>query len=49
MTTTCTSCTAEVSPLALFPGDICLECYALTPEANAPLTARDIRQMWGMK
>ena len=44
---TCTSCTAEVSPLALFPGDICLDCYAVTPEANRPLTARDIRQMWG--
>lgn len=33
----CSECGGMVSPLALFPGGICVECYAKTPEANAPL------------
>jgi len=45
----CTACDAETSPLAVFPGGICLDCYKKTPEARAPLTAADIRRMWGME
>lgn len=46
----CTSCGTETSYLAIFPGDLCLECYKLTPEANAPLTEqglRDLTKLWG--
>lgn len=44
---TCKTCKATVDPLAVFPGGICVECYAKTPEANAPHTAEDIVKMWG--
>jgi hypothetical protein len=37
-TVPCSTCSAQVSPLAVFPGGICVECYAKTPEASAPLT-----------
>lgn len=46
---TCKRCSSEVHPLAVFPGDICVECYALTPEANRPITARELARMWGAK
>jgi hypothetical protein len=47
--TTCTQSKAEVHPYAVFPAGLCVECYALTPEANAPITARDLARMWGGK
>jgi len=43
----CTTCTRPVSYMALFPGDICVDCYRVTPEANAPWTAADIRRAFG--
>lgn len=46
---TCTSCNAEVDRLALFPGNICVNCYALTEEANRPITSDDLVRMWGGK
>ena len=49
---TCTSCKAATDPLALFPGDICLACYELTPAANAPLTEQglaDLTRIWSGK
>ena len=30
----CTKCKKIVDMLDLFPGDICLECYKLTPESR---------------
>jgi hypothetical protein len=45
-TVTCTQCSAEISPLAVFPGGICVECYAQTPEANAPLTAEGLADLF---
>ena len=44
---TCTTCGEDTDPLAIFPGDICLECYRQTPDARRPLTADDVTQMWG--
>jgi len=44
---TCITCKTEIHPLAVFPGPLCLDCYSVTPEANAPLSARDIVEMWG--
>jgi hypothetical protein len=45
----CSKCQTETDPLAMFPNDICLECYKQTPEANAPITARDLARLWGAK
>lgn len=45
----CTLCKATIHPLAVFPAGLCVECYALTPAANAPMTARDLARMWGAK
>jgi hypothetical protein len=50
--TTCSTCRAEVSAYAVFPGNICLSCYEQTPEANAPLTVEGLAQLtrtWGGK
>lgn len=50
--TKCSNCGQGVSPLAVFPGEICLACYEMTPEANAPLTATGLQalaKMWGAK
>ena len=42
----CFKCEREVNPLALFTGLLCVECYALTEEANAPLTGEGVANMW---
>jgi len=33
---TCTSCAAEVDALAVFPGQVCLECHARATENDTP-------------
>lgn len=44
----CTNCRAEVDPLALFPGDICLECHAAKHENDTPAELlRDIVRGFG--
>ena len=43
----CTTCQAVTDKFALFPGDICLECYKQTPEAWRPITAQELTRMWG--
>ena len=43
----CKSCQAVTDKFALFPGDICLECYKKTPEAWRPITAKELTRMWG--
>jgi hypothetical protein len=48
-TINCTNCQAITDTLALFPGGICVECYAVTPEANAPITALELARLWGAK
>ena len=45
-TTSCASCANEIHKLDVFPGGICVACYSMTPEANAPLTAESVSQMW---
>jgi hypothetical protein len=50
--TKCSNCKQSVSPLAVFPGGICLACYEVTPEANAPLTEAGLQALaraWGAK
>ena len=45
--TNCSKCKKEVSLTALFPNDICVNCYALTEEANRPITGEELARMWG--
>ena len=47
--TSCTQCTREIDRLAVFPAGLCVDCYAQTEEANRPITARELAQMWGGK
>jgi len=43
----CSKCEREVSPLAIFPAGLCVDCYALTEEANRPITGEELARMWG--
>ena len=47
----CAICKNRLHPYEVFATPeydiLCVSCYSITPEANAPLTAQDIRQMWG--
>jgi hypothetical protein len=45
----CSQCKKDVHPLAVFPADLCVDCYAMTEEANRPMTARELAQIWGAK
>jgi hypothetical protein len=45
----CSKCEIEISPLAVFPAGLCVDCYALTEEANRPITAEELARMWGGK
>jgi hypothetical protein len=42
----CQSCKREVDKLDLFPGGICLECYAASEEGRRPLTAEGVADMF---
>jgi hypothetical protein len=42
----CSKCEREITPLEVFPNGLCVECYALTEEANRPLTGQEVANMW---
>ncbi len=42
----CFKCEREISPLEVFPNGLCVECYALTEEANRSLTGEEVADMW---
>lgn len=44
----CSACHTLTDPLSLFPKDLCMACYAETPEAMRPITAEDIKRLWGL-
>jgi hypothetical protein len=45
---TCKGCGADVHPLAMFPGGLCLPCWTPTGEAEAAtMTAEKLTRMWG--
>lgn len=48
-TTKCKSCQVETDRLDLFPGDVCLACWAKSPEGRHLPTADELRQMFGDK
>lgn len=43
---TCTACKADTDPLALFPGDVCLNCWAASEEGQRMPTADEVVSMW---
>jgi len=45
----CKKCASVTDSLALFPGDICLACYEITPKARRPITAQELARMWGAR
>lgn len=45
--TTCTSCGASMMEIDAFPGNVCLECHAASPEGQRVPTAQEVVEMWG--
>jgi hypothetical protein len=45
----CAGCNKTEDVLAMFPNNLCLVCYAMTPDANRVMTAQELSQMWGGK
>lgn len=43
----CTSCKAPVDPLEVFPGGVCLTCWATSPEGSRMPTAEEVVALWG--
>lgn len=44
----CALCGLTVDALEVFPGGICLECYAASPDGRRMPTAAEVRAAWGM-
>jgi hypothetical protein len=45
----CATCGNETDRLELFPGDVCLTCWANSPEGRRMPTANELVAMWGGK
>lgn len=45
--TKCTNCAGLVNKLELFPNNLCLNCWADTPEGRYLPTAEELVKMWG--
>jgi hypothetical protein len=43
----CTGCGNPVEALAVFPGGVCLDCWARSPEGRRMPTADEVTAMWG--
>lgn len=48
-TTTCTTCSKVIDRLEEFPGGLCLQCWADSPEGRYMPTAEELTAMWGGK
>jgi hypothetical protein len=46
VTVACTSCGAVIDPLATFPGGVCVDCHAKSPEGRRMPTADEIVRAW---
>lgn len=42
----CTKCKAGVDPLEVFPGGVCLPCWAASPEGQYVPTAEELAGIW---
>ena len=45
----CTNCAKEVETIDLFPGGLCLGCWAKSPEGRRMPTAQEVVELWGGK
>jgi hypothetical protein len=45
-TFTCTTCNTTASALEQFPGGVCLQCWAASPEGQRMPTAEELTAMW---
>jgi hypothetical protein len=45
--TPCTGCGTPTGQLELFPGGLCLDCWAKSPEGRRMPTADEVVAMWG--
>jgi len=45
----CSKCGETVDPLEMFPGGLCLSCWADSPEGRRMPTAEELVSMWGGK
>ena len=43
----CTGCGTPTDRLAVFPGGVCLACWAQSPEGRRTPTADEVAGMWG--
>jgi len=44
---TCKDCGKTVAPLDVFPGPLCMDCYAAAFDAKPLPSAQEIAAMWG--
>lgn len=43
----CTQCRTPTDWLAVFPGGLCVNCYAVSPTGRRMPTAAEVVRMWG--
>ena len=43
----CRKCSTPTDRLELFPGGVCLNCWAQSPEGHRMPTADEVTRMWG--
>lgn len=43
----CTKCQSRADALTMFPGTVCLPCWAASPEGRRMPTADEVVRMWG--
>jgi hypothetical protein len=46
-TSMCRTCGADTAKMDLFPGGVCMSCWAITPAGRQTVTAQEIVAMWG--
>lgn len=47
--TGCKKCLKPIDPLEVFPGGICVECFAETAEGKREVSGEELVAMWGGK
>jgi hypothetical protein len=43
---TCTKCAAKIDKLEVFPGTVCLPCWAASPAGQKVPTAEEVISFW---
>ena len=45
----CNTCNTLTDKLDMFPGNVCLTCWADSPEGKRMVSASELTRMWGGK